>query len=87
MERQERVRVIKEVRLASGRWQFVPLRRNGNRNVWDERPGVYFLDWREEGRRRREAVGMAPNEALEAQRRKKVHALVGADFSGAMARS
>ncbi len=36
----KRVRIIKKIREESGRWRFVYLQRNGNRYVWDARPGT-----------------------------------------------
>jgi hypothetical protein len=56
---------------ATGSWKFVSLKRSGNRYVWDAQPGLYFLDWRDGTKRRRELAGATPAEALEAQRRKR----------------
>ncbi len=72
----QRVRILKKIRLARGQWRFVSLRRSGNRYLWDPRPGAYYLEWWEQGRRRREVAGATPSEALEAQRRKQ-HELLG----------
>ncbi|MBM3813312.1 MAG: hypothetical protein FJW20_16935 [Acidimicrobiia bacterium] len=71
------VRIVKKVRV-DGLWKFVSLERNGKRYVWDERPGGYFLDWRESGRRRREFAGLTPAQALQAQKRKQ------AEIAGAL---
>ncbi|HZS51439.1 MAG TPA: hypothetical protein VFA54_11290 [Bryobacterales bacterium] len=38
------VRIAKKVQ-ADGVWKFVSLTRNGNRCIWEERPGPYFLVW------------------------------------------
>ncbi|MDP2998042.1 MAG: hypothetical protein Q8N47_11175, partial [Bryobacterales bacterium] len=70
MKAQKSVRIVKKIRTAPGIWRFVSLNRAGQRYVWDSRPGHYFLEWWEGPKRRREAVGSAPSEALEAQRRK-----------------
>lgn len=72
----KRVRLIKKIRLASGDWRFISLDRIGERYVWDKRPGVYFVEWWDGRRRRRERAGLAPSEASEAQRRKR-NELVG----------
>ena len=76
-KREKAVRLIKKVRLEAGRWQFVTVPRSGNRYVWDPRPGTYFLEWWEGKQRKREAAGVAPSEALEALRRKRLE-LAGA---------
>lgn len=70
MNLRKSVRITKKV-LEGGVWKFIALRRNGLRYIWDDRPGAYFLDWWEEGRRRREFAGKTPSQALTAQRRKQ----------------
>ncbi len=70
------VRIVKKVN-DNGVWKFVSLGQNGKRYVWDERPGPYFLDWWEAGKRRREFAGETPTQALTAQRRKQ-HEVAGA---------
>jgi integrase len=77
----KRVRIIKKVRIAGGLWKFISLDRVNNRYVWDKRQGYYFLEWWEGKKRKRERAGQAPNEALEAQRRKQ-HELVGELIAG-----
>ena len=67
----KRVRIIKKVREASGVWRFVSLDRIGNRYVWNNRPGYYFVEWWEGKKRRRQMAGQTPSEAAEAQRRKR----------------
>jgi hypothetical protein len=67
----KRVRIMKKVQDAVAGWRFVSLKRSGKRYIWDSRPGLYFLDWRDGTRRRRELAGATPAEALEAQRRKQ----------------
>ena len=81
MKARKSVRIVKKIRTAPGIWRFVSLTRAGQRYVWDSRPGQYFLEWWEGLKRRREAVGSAPSEALEAQRR-KVHELLGKMVAG-----
>jgi len=81
MKAQKSVRIMKKIRTAPGIWRFVSLNRAGQRYVWDPRPGQYFLEWWEGPKRRREAAGSAPSEALEAQRR-KVHGLIGKMVAG-----
>jgi integrase len=81
MKAKKSVRIVKKIRTAPGAWKFVSLSRVGQRYVWDPRPGQYFLEWCEGPKRRREAVGSAPSEALEAQRR-KVHELLGQMVAG-----
>jgi integrase/recombinase XerD len=75
------VRIIKKIKAADGSWRFVSLKRSGEKYFWDARVGVYFLEWWEGAKRRREAVGDSPSQALEAQRRKS-HELVGQMVSG-----
>lgn len=77
----KRVRIIKKVREESGRWRFVYLQRKGNRYIWDDRPGTYFLEWWQEGGKRRQTAGQTPSEATEARRRKR-NELIGEMVSG-----
>ncbi len=67
----KRIRIIKKIRVSSGVWKFVSLKRAGNRYAWDGRPGVYFVEWWEGRKRRREMAGRTPAEAAETQRRKR----------------
>jgi integrase len=76
----KQVRIIKNIREASGVWRFISLQRAGSRYVWDDRPGYYFLDWREGQKRKREYAGDTPSEATEAQLRKR-NELLGALIS------
>ena len=71
MARLKQVRIIKKIRVSSGVWRFVSLKRIGSRYVWDKRPGHYFLEWWEGPKRRRERAGETPSEVMEAQRRKR----------------
>jgi integrase len=76
-----RIRIIKKIREASGVWRFVSLKQAGTRYAWDERDGVYFVEWWDGGKRCRERAGETPSEAMEAQRRKR-HELVGESVLG-----
>jgi len=76
MAAKKSVRIIKKIRESSGVWRFVSLKRAGMRYAWDNRPGTYFVEWWEGRRRRREAAGQTPSDAMEAQRRKR-NELVG----------
>lgn len=71
MAKIKRVRIIKKIRVSSGVWRFVSLKRAGSRYAWDSRPGVYFVEWWDGSKRRRETAGTTPSEATEAQRRKR----------------
>jgi hypothetical protein len=66
----KRVRVIKKIQ-ESGAWRFVSLKRSDTRYVWGPRPGSYYLEWWDGGRRLREA-GETPSQAIAAQRRKQL---------------
>ncbi len=77
----KRIRIIKKIRVVSGEWQFISLKRAGNRYAWDDRPGSYFVEWWDGRKRRREAAGQTPAEAMEAQRRKR-NELVGESLLG-----
>jgi hypothetical protein len=79
MSLKKRVRIIKKIQ-EGGTWKFISMKRAGNRFIWDERPGVYYLEWWEGKRRCREAAGPTPSGALAAQRRKQ-NELLGAQFS------
>ena len=67
----KRVRIIKKIRESSGVWRFISLQKAGNRYVWDNRPGTYFLEWWEGKKRKRQVAGQRPAEVQEAQRRKR----------------
>ena len=67
---------LKQYRRIGGKWQFVPVvRQNGKPNpklvVINGEPvsskgGTFYLDWREDGKRRTQSVGTTPREALDA---------------------
>jgi hypothetical protein len=67
----KQVRIIKKVRLDSGVWKFISLKKAGNRYIWDDRQGHYFVEWWEGLKRKREVAGSTPTEAIESQRRKR----------------
>lgn len=81
MKTRKSVRILKKVKSETGAWKFVTVARSGNKYLWDKRPGQYFLEWWDGPRRRREAAGSSPSEALESQRRKG-HELVGQMVAG-----
>src|SRR5437868_6274248 len=67
-----RVNILKRVKTLAG-WTRIPLLRNpSGRLMWDARPGHYYIEWRENGRRLRAAAGRTPSDALEAQKRKRL---------------
>jgi integrase len=53
-------------------WKFQPVRRTPRgKFVWDHpKQGVYYLEWYQDGKRRRTRAGIRPAEILEARRRK-----------------
>jgi integrase len=65
------VNVLHRVRTDNG-WVRIPVRKTPRgKYVWDtSTPGVYYLEWYEDGRRKRERAGVRPAEVLEARRRK-----------------
>ena len=71
MAKVKRVRIIKKIRVSSGIWKFVSMKRVTSRYAWDGRPGVFFFERWEGTKRRRETAGTTPSEASEAQRRKR----------------
>lgn len=72
-----RVNIIKQVKVGE-RWKLVsvPRDRHGRYN-WKALPeGGYFIDWYENGKRKRQAAGSTTAQALQAARRRK-HILEG----------
>ncbi|HWE83619.1 MAG TPA: site-specific integrase [Terracidiphilus sp.] len=79
----DRVNITKYVK-CDGRWRFAPIARRASGNIhWDHvlidglaehhAEGKYFIEWREDGTRRRRSVGTMPAEILaEAQRQRAV---------------
>ena len=71
------VNILKKIN-TDGQWELrsIPRKPSGGYD-WTALPdGRYFVEWREEGKRRREAAGVTAAEALEAQRKKR-HELEG----------
>lgn len=67
-----RVNITRQVKTESG-WKRVALERDSRGRIkWGSGEGRYVIEWREEGRRLREAAGATPAEALEAQKRKRL---------------
>ncbi len=77
----DRVNIIKYVKVNDA-WRFAPVAKGKNGNIrWDHvivsgadqhyPEGKYFIEWRENGTRRRKSVGTIPSEILaEAQRKR-----------------
>jgi len=67
---------LKQYRRLAGKWQFVPVvKEHGKPNprlvvidgqAVSSKGGVFYLDWREDGKRRTRKVGTSPREALDA---------------------
>jgi hypothetical protein len=72
-----RVNIIKKVKV-DREWKLRSIPRNAKRNYdWNALPeGLYLIEWRAGGKRRRESAGFTAAQALEAQRRKR-HELEG----------
>jgi integrase/recombinase XerD len=67
-----RVNLTRQVKTDSG-WKRVPLQRDSRGRIkWGNGGGRYLIEWREDGRRLREAAGATPAEALEVQKRKRL---------------
>jgi integrase/recombinase XerD len=66
-----RVNVVLYTRTDNG-WRFLPVRRTQQqRFIWDNPDGgVYYLEWYENRKRKRQTAGVRPAEVLEARRRK-----------------
>jgi integrase/recombinase XerD len=67
-----RVNILKQVRVDQ-RWKLVSIPRDAEgRPQWKSLPeGLYFIEWRENGKRRRESAGATVADALEVARRRK----------------
>lgn len=71
------VNILKKIN-SNGQWELrsIPRKPSGGYD-WTALPdGRYFIEWRDDGKRRREAAGVTAAEALEAQRKKR-HELEG----------
>jgi len=66
-----RVNILRQVRTDKG-WRNAALPRKQDGPIKWPSNGRYLIEWRENGRRVREAAGTTPAEALEAQKRKRL---------------
>jgi hypothetical protein len=65
------VNIIRQFKTDRG-WKMASLDRDAKGRIkWSSGPVTYLIEWREQGRRCREAAGSTPSNALEAQRRKQ----------------
>ena len=66
-----RVNVVLYARTDAG-WKFHPVRKTRQgKFLWDNQDGgVYYLEWYEDGKRKRQTIGISPAEVLDARRRK-----------------
>ena len=71
------VNIVKKIKI-DGEWKLLSIPRNAKGNYdWNALPdGLYLIEWRAGGKRRRESAGVTAAQALEAQRRKR-HELEG----------
>jgi integrase/recombinase XerD len=71
------VNIVKKIKI-DGDWKLLSIPRNAKGNFdWNALPeGLYLIEWRAGGKRRRESAGVTAAQALEAQRRKR-HELEG----------
>ncbi|MCC6291880.1 MAG: tyrosine-type recombinase/integrase [Bryobacterales bacterium] len=72
-----RVNIVKKIKI-DGVWKLIAIPRTSKGTYdWNSLPeGLYLIEWRAGGKRRREVAGVTASQALEAQRQKK-HALEG----------
>ena len=77
-----RVNILKKIKVG-GSWRFAPLKQDAqNRISWNvvfingldeiHKEGSFYIEWYENGRRKRESVGKRPHEVLERARRKRL---------------
>ena len=71
------VNIVKKIKI-NGDWKLLSIPRNTKGSYdWNALPeGLYLIEWRAGGKRRRESAGVTAAQALEAQRRKR-HELEG----------
>src|ERR1039458_1167006 len=72
-----RVNIVKQIKI-DGNWvlRSIPKKPSGTYD-WTALPeGTYFIEWRDNGQRKREPAGITASQALEAQRKKR-HSLEG----------
>lgn len=67
-----KVNIVKQVKV-DGKWTLrsIPKRKSGHYDSAALPDGHYFVEWREEGRRRRQPAGNTVAQAMEEQRRKR----------------
>lgn len=59
------VNIVKKIKIG-GDWKLLSIPRNAN-YVWNALPdGLYLIEWRAGGKRRRESAGVTVAQALEA---------------------
>jgi hypothetical protein len=66
-----RVNILKQVKTANG-WRNIALRCDASKRIKWTSAGRYIIEWREDGRRQRQAAGVTPAEAVEAQKQKRL---------------
>ena len=66
------VNIVKKIKV-DGNWNLLAIPRNAKGNYdWNALPeGLYLIEWRAAGKRRRASAGVTVAQALEAQRRKR----------------
>ena len=67
-----RVNIVKQIKI-DGNWvlRSIPKKPSGTYD-WTALPeGTYFIEWRDNGQRKREPAGITASQALEAQRKKR----------------
>jgi integrase/recombinase XerD len=76
------VNILKKIQVGES-WRFAPLKQDAqNRISWNvvfingldeiHKEGSFYIEWYENGRRKRESVGKRPHEVLERARRKRL---------------
>jgi integrase len=79
-----RVNILQSVKSAGG-WANIALKRDGRGRIKWPSNGRYLIEWREAGKRLRQAAGETPADALESQKRKRLEleaAQSGLEVSG-----
>lgn len=80
-----RVNIVKQIKV-DGKWvlRSIPKKPSGHYD-WTVLPeGTYFIEWRENGQRKREPAGITASQAIEAQRKRR-HELEGRRWNPAPA--
>ncbi len=81
-----RVNVIKQIKV-DGKWvlRSIPKKPSGHYD-WTVLPeGTYFIEWRENGQRKREPAGITASQAIEAQRKRRHELAYLSQFEGCAA--